>query len=83
MYREYPTFQFDEILVYLRKSRSDDPMLSVEEILAEMRSSARARNYVEKTVALSDMAHKSGNFGIKILNITGVGIVSENFTGIG
>ena len=33
MYKEYPKFQPDEILVYLRKSRSDDPMLSVEEIL--------------------------------------------------
>ena len=35
MYREMPTFQPDEILVYLRKSRSDDPMLSVEEVLAK------------------------------------------------
>ena len=33
MYREMPTFQPNEILVYLRKSRSDDPMLSVEEVL--------------------------------------------------
>lgn len=35
MYREYPRFMPDEILVYLRKSRSDDPMLSVEEVLAK------------------------------------------------
>lgn len=33
MWKEYPTFKPDEILVYLRKSRSDDPMLSVEEVL--------------------------------------------------
>ena len=33
MYREYPKFQPDEILVYLRKSRSDDPSLTVEEVL--------------------------------------------------
>ena len=33
MWREYPTFQPDEILEYLRKSRSDDPTLSVEEVL--------------------------------------------------
>ena len=35
MYREMPHFSPDEILVYLRKSRSDDPMLSVEEVLAK------------------------------------------------
>ena len=35
MYREYPTFQPDEVLEYLRKSRSDDPSLSVEEVLAK------------------------------------------------
>ena len=33
MYREYPKFQPDEILVYLRKSRSDDPSLTIEEVL--------------------------------------------------
>lgn len=33
MYREYPKFQPDEILEYLRKSRSDDPTLTVEEVL--------------------------------------------------
>lgn len=35
MWREYPTFQPDEIVVYLRKSRSDDPSLTVEEVLAK------------------------------------------------
>ncbi len=33
MYREYPKFQPDEVLEYLRKSRSDDPSLTVEEVL--------------------------------------------------
>ena len=33
MYKEYPKFQPDEVLEYLRKSRSDDPTLSVEEVL--------------------------------------------------
>lgn len=33
MYKEYPHFEPEEILEYLRKSRSDDPMLSVEEVL--------------------------------------------------
>lgn len=35
MWREYPTFLPDEILEYLRKSRSDDPSLTVEEVLAK------------------------------------------------
>lgn len=35
MYREYPKFLPDELLEYLRKSRSDDPTLSVEEVLAK------------------------------------------------
>jgi DNA invertase Pin-like site-specific DNA recombinase len=35
MYREYPTFLPDELLEYLRKSRSDDPALTVEEVLAK------------------------------------------------
>lgn len=35
MYREYPKFQPDEVLEYLRKSRSDDPTLTVEEVLAK------------------------------------------------
>ena len=33
MYREYPTFYSYEVLEYDRKSRSDDPLLSVEEVL--------------------------------------------------
>ena len=33
MYKEYPKFKPDEVLEYLRKSRSDDPMLSIEEVL--------------------------------------------------
>ena len=32
-YREMPHFKPDEVLVYLRKSRSDDPSLTVEEVL--------------------------------------------------
>jgi hypothetical protein len=35
MYREYPKFQPDELLEYLRKSRSDDPTLTVEEVLSK------------------------------------------------
>ena len=38
MWREYPKFQPDEMLVYLRKSRSDDPVLTVEEVLAKHES---------------------------------------------
>ena len=33
-YIDFSQFSADEILVYLRKSRSDDPLLSVEEVLA-------------------------------------------------
>lgn len=33
MYREIPHFEADEILEYLRKSRSDDPSLTLEEVL--------------------------------------------------
>ena len=33
-YIDFTQFKADEILVYLRKSRSDDPLLSVEEVLA-------------------------------------------------
>ena len=33
MYREYPTFLYYEVLEYGRKSRTDDPLMSVEEIL--------------------------------------------------
>ena len=35
MYKEYTKFLPDEILEYLRKSRSDDPMLTVEEVLSK------------------------------------------------
>lgn len=34
-YIDFSEFRADEILVYLRKSRSDDPLLSVEEVLAK------------------------------------------------
>ena len=34
-YIDFSQFKADEILVYLRKSRTDDPLLSVEEILAK------------------------------------------------
>ncbi len=33
MYNDYPTFKASEVLEYLRKSRSDDPLLEVEEVL--------------------------------------------------
>ena len=33
MYRQMPKFESDEILVYLRKSRADDPSMTVEEVL--------------------------------------------------
>ena len=33
MYKEYPKFRPEEVLVYLRKSRSDDAELTVEEVL--------------------------------------------------
>lgn len=33
MYNDYPVFKADEVLEYLRKSRSDDPLLEVEEVL--------------------------------------------------
>jgi hypothetical protein len=42
MYREYPKFQADEILVYLRKSRSDDPSLTIEEVLEKHEKDLRA-----------------------------------------
>ena len=35
MYREYPKFQPNEMLEYFRKSRSDDPSLTVEEVLSK------------------------------------------------
>ena len=33
MYKEYPIFYNYEVREYDRKSRSDDPLLSVEEVL--------------------------------------------------
>ena len=33
MYKEYPIFYYYEVLEYDRKSRSDDPLLSIEEVL--------------------------------------------------
>lgn len=38
MYREMPHLAPDELLQYLRKSRSDDPLLSVEEVLSKHES---------------------------------------------
>lgn len=35
MYKEYPKFLADEVSKYGRKSRTDDPLLSVEEVLAK------------------------------------------------
>ena len=35
MYKEYPRFKPEEVLEYSRKSRSDDPLLTVEEVLAK------------------------------------------------
>lgn len=46
MYREYPKFKPEEVLVYLRKSRSDDPMLSVEEVLA--RHEGKIKEWIER-----------------------------------
>ena len=37
-YIDFSQFKADEILIYLRKSRSDDPLLSVEEVLARHES---------------------------------------------
>ena len=34
-YYDFTQFKADEILVYLRKSRTDDPLLTVEEVLAK------------------------------------------------
>ena len=38
MWREYPKFQPDELLEYLRKSQSDDASLTVEEVLSRHES---------------------------------------------
>ena len=48
MYKEYAKLLPDEILVYLRKSRSDDPMLSVEEVLEKHESILR--DWIEKNL---------------------------------
>jgi hypothetical protein len=45
-YIDFTQFKADEILVYLRKSRSDDPLLSVEEVLA--RHEALLDDWAEK-----------------------------------
>ena len=36
MYKEYPKFTNIEVAKYGRKSRADDPLLSVEEVLAKI-----------------------------------------------
>ena len=33
MYRNYEQVRYDECVEYVRKSRSDDPLLTVEEVL--------------------------------------------------
>lgn len=38
MYREYPKFQPDELIEYLRRSRADEPSLTVEEVLEKHES---------------------------------------------
>lgn len=38
MYYETPSLHPDNVLIYLRKSRADDPLLSVEEVLAKHES---------------------------------------------
>ena len=48
MYRELPTFCPEEILVYLRKSRADDPSLSVDEVLA--RHEELLRDWIERNL---------------------------------
>ena len=35
MYKEYPKLKPEEILPYYRKSRSDDPTLTVDEVLSK------------------------------------------------
>ena len=38
MFKELVKLLSEEIIIYLRKSRSDDPMLTVEEVLAKHES---------------------------------------------
>lgn len=42
MYREMPNFKPNEILVYLRRSRSDDPNMTLEEVLQMHETKLRA-----------------------------------------
>ena len=46
MYKEYPRFYNYETLDYGRKSRTDDPLLSVEEVLEK--HDKRIEEYAEK-----------------------------------
>ena len=48
MYREMPRFLPEEILVYLRKSRSDDPNMTVEEVLEKHET--LLRDWIEKNL---------------------------------
>ena len=48
MYKEYPKFKPDEIIAYLRKSRSDDPLLTVEEVLE--RHTRKLNEWVEENL---------------------------------
>lgn len=48
MYKTYPKFLPEELIPYLRKSRSDDPTLSVEEILS--RHERIIQEWVEKNL---------------------------------
>lgn len=41
MYREYEKVSYDECLEYLRKSRTDDPMLTLEEVLQKQEMELR------------------------------------------
>lgn len=42
MFREYPKFKPEEILVYLRRSRSDDPSMTMEEVFEMHKSKLNA-----------------------------------------
>lgn len=48
MYREYPKFKPEEILVYLRRSRSDDPSMTVEEVLEKHEKDLR--DWIERNL---------------------------------
>ena len=49
-YYDYSQFKADEILVYLRKSRTDDPLLTVEEVL--QRHEAILDEWAEKNLGM-------------------------------